>query len=65
MKPKLFSCINLICDEVLKNKYFLTELDCAIGDGDLGINMARGFDSINEILNARGIKVVKLMWVTL
>lgn len=31
---------------VIKDKVFLTDLDQAIGDGDHGINMARGFESV-------------------
>jgi dihydroxyacetone kinase-like protein len=38
-------------DEVLEaNKTLLTELDAAIGDGDHGINMTRGFHAVKEKL---------------
>lgn len=35
-------------DVIIENKEYLTELDSAIGDGDHGINMARGFKKIKE-----------------
>jgi dihydroxyacetone kinase-like protein len=38
-------------DDVLEtNKTLLTELDAAIGDGDHGINMTRGFHAVKEKL---------------
>lgn len=33
---------------IIENKQFLTDLDQTIGDGDHGINMARGFTTVNE-----------------
>ena len=33
---------------------YLTQLDAAIGDGDHGINMDRGFDAVGEALAGRG-----------
>ena len=38
--------IKYIGSEIIKNKQLLTELDQAIGDGDHGINMARGFEAV-------------------
>ncbi len=38
--------IKYIGAEIIKNKQLLTELDQAIGDGDHGINMARGFEAV-------------------
>lgn len=32
----------------------LTQLDAAIGDGDHGVNLARGFDAVREALASRG-----------
>jgi dihydroxyacetone kinase-like protein len=32
----------------------LTQLDAAIGDGDHGINMVRGFDAVQETLSGQG-----------
>ncbi|MFZ3577048.1 dihydroxyacetone kinase subunit DhaL [Virgibacillus sp. DJP39] len=43
--------IAIMNDKIQKNKELLTELDQAIGDGDHGINMARGF---NEVANKLG-----------
>ena len=37
-------------DVIIANKEFLTELDSAIGDGDHGINLARGFKKLKEKL---------------
>ena len=37
-------------DVIIENKEYLTELDAAIGDGDHGINMARGFKKLKEKL---------------
>ncbi|MDR1951962.1 MAG: dihydroxyacetone kinase subunit L [Elusimicrobiota bacterium] len=34
-------------------KLYLSELDSAIGDGDHGVNMARGFDAVINDLNAK------------
>ena len=42
-------------EKVQANKEYLTELDQAIGDGDHGINMSRGFQ---EVVNK--ISVTKL-----
>jgi dihydroxyacetone kinase-like protein len=39
------------CATILEaNKAYLTELDAAIGDGDHGLNMARGFGKVKEKL---------------
>ncbi|MFN2339807.1 MAG: dihydroxyacetone kinase subunit DhaL [Halanaerobium sp.] len=37
-------------DVIIDNKKYLTELDAAIGDGDHGINLARGFNKLKEKL---------------
>jgi phosphoenolpyruvate---glycerone phosphotransferase subunit DhaL len=46
----LIDIINKIDDIIEENKAFLTELDAAIGDGDHGINMTRGFHAVREKL---------------
>ena len=46
----LINIINKIADTMDENKIFLTELDAAIGDGDHGINMTRGFHAVREKL---------------
>ncbi|MDO4594840.1 MAG: dihydroxyacetone kinase subunit DhaL [Tissierellia bacterium] len=39
-----------ISDTIIENKEYLTELDSAIGDGDHGFNMAKGFKFVKESL---------------
>lgn len=39
-----------ISDTIIENKEYLTELDSAIGDGDHGFNMAKGFKFVKEAL---------------
>lgn len=41
---------NEISDIMEENKDYLCELDGAIGDGDIGLTMSRGFRSIKEML---------------
>lgn len=40
-----------ISERINEEKDFLTELDNEIGDGDHGINLARGFSAVTEMLN--------------
>ncbi|WP_147803577.1 dihydroxyacetone kinase subunit DhaL [Alkalicoccus halolimnae] len=40
-------------DEILEHKDELTDLDQAIGDGDHGINMARGVKEMHKMLNGK------------
>ncbi|UFT98611.1 dihydroxyacetone kinase subunit L [Radiobacillus kanasensis] len=40
--------IELTNEKIQENKEYLTSLDQAIGDGDHGINMARGFQAVIE-----------------
>lgn len=44
---KVIEIIDKIIADVDEQKLFLTELDNVIGDGDHGINLARGFDAVN------------------
>ncbi len=44
--------VKAIGQTVIEQKDFLTDLDRAIGDGDHGINMARGFESVFKKLDA-------------
>ena len=63
---KVIEIIDKIIADVDEQKLFLTELDNVIGDGDHGINLARGFDAvktiegtdIGAILKAIGMKLV-------
>ena len=43
---KVLSILLQIGEKIEEEKLFLTELDNVIGDGDHGINMARGFDAV-------------------
>lgn len=47
---KVIEIINKIADKIEENKLFLTELDAAIGDGDHGLNMSKGFHAVREKL---------------
>jgi dihydroxyacetone kinase-like protein len=46
MTPDLNNNIDAAVDPIRTNSTLLTELDQAIGDGDHGINMKRGFDAV-------------------
>ena len=46
---KVIEIIDKIIADVDEQKLFLTELDNVIGDGDHGINLARGFDAVKTI----------------
>ena len=39
-----------IIDSIKKNRDYLSEIDGAIGDGDHGINMSKGFSMAEEVL---------------
>lgn len=43
--------ISKMSDIMTENKDWLTELDAAIGDGDLGLTMSRGFSNASGIVN--------------
>lgn len=47
----MVAAIEAIADVIFENKQFLTDLDQAIGDGDHGINMARGFEAVRTKLS--------------
>ncbi|MCF3944256.1 dihydroxyacetone kinase subunit DhaL [Oceanobacillus alkalisoli] len=44
--------MTLVNEKIQENKEYLTELDQAIGDGDHGINMARGFQEVEVKITA-------------
>ncbi|MBQ3426434.1 MAG: dihydroxyacetone kinase subunit L [Clostridia bacterium] len=50
-KTKLIEILGRTADVIEENKLYLTELDTEIGDGDHGINMARGFAAVKEKLS--------------
>ena len=47
---KVLEIIKKIIADVDEQKIFLTELDNVIGDGDHGINLARGFDAVDAVM---------------
>ena len=46
--------MTLVSDSVKENRDYLVQLDAAIGDGDHGINMTRGFAAVVLALEAEG-----------
>jgi len=54
MKVSTYEAMAAIGQTIIKNKQFLTDLDAAIGDGDHGINMARGFEAVGAKLQLLG-----------
>lgn len=55
MKGSTYEAMAAIGQTIIKNKQFLTDLDAAIGDGDHGINMARGFEAVAIKLQSLGL----------
>ncbi|MBE6100849.1 MAG: dihydroxyacetone kinase subunit L [Selenomonas ruminantium] len=55
---KLCEILANMAEKIQEQKDFLTELDNEIGDGDHGINMARGFAAVKEKLPAMADKDV-------
>jgi phosphoenolpyruvate---glycerone phosphotransferase subunit DhaL len=49
-QPHFLRVIEEISKAIHEKKEYLTELDAAIGDGDHGINMARGFTAVQSKL---------------
>ncbi|MBV7273621.1 dihydroxyacetone kinase subunit L [Clostridiaceae bacterium UIB06] len=47
---QLIQILNRISEVIDANKTYLTELDAAIGDGDHGLNMNKGFMAVKEKL---------------
>ncbi|WP_378956994.1 dihydroxyacetone kinase subunit DhaL [Pelosinus sp. sgz500959] len=54
MKGSAYEAMAAIGQTIISNKQFLTDLDAAIGDGDHGINMARGFEAVATKLLSLG-----------
>ncbi|MFL0166393.1 dihydroxyacetone kinase subunit DhaL [Candidatus Clostridium helianthi] len=48
---RLKDILNKISDVIEKEKLYLSELDAAIGDGDHGLNMSKGFKAVVEKVN--------------
>ncbi|MGX7417228.1 dihydroxyacetone kinase subunit DhaL [Carnobacterium gallinarum] len=59
----------LFTDKINANKDYLSELDSAIGDGDHGMNMARGTTAVKEALEEKNpetlVDIFKLVGMTL
>lgn len=49
---KLIAVMHRIAEKIESERDFLTELDNVIGDGDHGINLARGFGEVEKKLDA-------------
>ena len=47
---ELLEIIKIVSDTIIENKDYLTDLDREIGDGDHGVNLARGFEKIEAEL---------------
>jgi len=46
-----------IADVIIKNREFLSEVDGAIGDGDHGINMAKGFNIAKDEISGQDLNM--------
>jgi dihydroxyacetone kinase-like protein len=51
-QDKIIEWIKVYAVALAENKTYLTELDSAIGDGDHGFNMDRGFQSVRDKLDS-------------
>lgn len=52
MVQSVIKAIEAIKEEIVTNKLYLTNLDADIGDGDHGLNLARGFEAVANKLHA-------------
>lgn len=50
---KAIKWLEKVNEKIQENKQYLTKLDQPIGDGDHGINMARGFQEVVTIVNEK------------
>ena len=51
-KEQIIEWLKLAANVMQDNKEWLTQLDAAVGDGEHGINMARGFNKVSSQLPA-------------
>lgn len=49
---KVIEILIKVSEKIDKNKEYLTELDAAIGDGDHGLNMSKGFKAVSDKLRS-------------
>ena len=47
---EIVRAIEAACARIIEQRDYLTELDAAMGDGDLGINMAKGATALQARL---------------
>ena len=58
----LYGLLNVIADAVINAEPALTELDSAVGDGDCGIGMKRGFSAVKkEISDMQDVAPAELL----
>jgi phosphoenolpyruvate---glycerone phosphotransferase subunit DhaL len=55
------SLLKCICQDAESFKDYLSDLDSAIGDGDLGITISRGFHAVEEILEVKHKHIGQLL----
>jgi dihydroxyacetone kinase-like protein len=70
MGTYLYEVISAVGEAIVENRQILTDLDAAIGDGDHGINMARGFEAVHSKMQTMEAetdigKVMKTVGMTL
>lgn len=49
----MYGAVEAACRAIVASRDSLTELDRVVGDGDLGINLARGAERVQEMLRTR------------
>lgn len=68
-KERVIQFISEAGKKIKENKQFLTDLDAVIGDGDHGINMARGFEAVEgkiDSIKSQDIgNILKIVGMTL
>jgi dihydroxyacetone kinase-like protein len=70
MGTHIYEVMAAVGEAITQNRQMLTDLDAAIGDGDHGINMARGFEAVHSKMQAMEAetdigKVMKTVGMTL
>ncbi|WP_099223994.1 dihydroxyacetone kinase subunit DhaL [Listeria costaricensis] len=56
--------LNDFSDRIIENKQLLSDLDQAIGDGDHGVNMARGMTELKKAFNAKEPETLQAVFKT-
>jgi dihydroxyacetone kinase-like protein len=70
MGTHIYEVMAAVGEAITQNRQMLTDLDAAIGDGDHGINMARGFEAVHNKMQSMEAendigKVMKTVGMTL